>query len=105
MKAGPRLLAALLLLSACETFTGAAPPPSGPAPDLWGQALFARFRYTFEQVRATIGESTRRTVEGNRETWIYLHPDRPGHASNVTGTVTFVDGLVSAAVMTSTLTP
>src|SRR5687768_15324203 len=65
VRRAPRLLIALLLLAACETFTpGAEPPRSGPEPDRWGQALFARFGYTPEQVRAAIGEPTRRTVEG-----------------------------------------
>jgi prepilin-type processing-associated H-X9-DG protein len=105
VKGLPRLLAALVLLAACESFTGAAPPPPGPAPDLWGQALFARVGYTPEQVRAAIGEPTGRTVEGNREVWTYVHPDRPGYASNRTGTVTFVDGHVADALMTATLTP
>jgi outer membrane protein assembly factor BamE (lipoprotein component of BamABCDE complex) len=105
VKGPPRLLAALVLLAACESFTGATPPPSGPAPDLWGQALFARVGYTPEQVRAAIGEPTGRTVEGSREIWTYVHPDRPGYTSNRTGIVTFVDGRVEDVVMRGTLTP
>lgn len=102
VRAFPRLLAMLLLLAACEASTGAT-PPSGPAPSRWGQALFARIGYTPAQVRAAIGEPTRRTVEGNRETWIYVHPDLPGQSLDRTGTVTFVDGLVADASMTATL--
>lgn len=101
----PHLLLALLLLAACESFTGAAPRTAGPAPSQWGEALFARIGSTPEQVRAAIGEPTRRTAEGNRETWIYVHPDRPGWASNRVGTVTFLDGRVSKALMESLLTP
>lgn len=101
----PRLLVALLLLAGCESFTGAAAPTTGPTPDLWGQALYAGIGDTPEQVRATIGEPTRRTVDGNRETWIYVHPDRPGATSNLVGTVTFVDNHVSTASMGALLTP
>lgn len=101
----PRLLGALLLLAACESFVAATPPASGPAPDMWGQALFARLGYTPEQVLAAIGEPTGRTVEGNRETWTYVHADRPGYASGRVGTVTFEDGVVTGAEISALLTP
>lgn len=99
------LLLPFLFLAACESFTGAAPPAASPAPSQWGEALFAGLGSTPEQVRAVIGEPTHKTVEGNRETWIYIHPDRPGWASNRVGTVTFLDGRVSKALMEALLTP
>jgi hypothetical protein len=67
--------------------------------------LFVDFGNTPEQVRATIGEPTRRTINGNREIWVYIHPDRPDQMQNLTGTVTFVDGRVSEAKMGGVVPP
>lgn len=105
MRGVPRLLAGLLLLAARESFVAAPPPASGPQPDLWGQALFARLGYTPRQVLDAIGEPTRRTVEGNREIWTCVHPDRPGYTSGRVGTVTFEDGVVAEAEISAMLPP
>jgi hypothetical protein len=94
-----------VLCSACEATTALSPAAvAGPAPVRWGEALYARFGYTPEQVRAAIGEPTRRVVRGGKEIWIYERPADPArHVVAATGAATFQDGQVVGATISAHL--